>query len=118
MNRSEMTNEQLRLAIAKDLGYCTHFGGTEIYYCGKQEAKENIWRCRVCEGIIVKQSDLPNYPDDNNAAMGLFDEIDEVDIWKDSTGWNCAFGKAFCHGKPFARALSECWLTAKRGNDG
>lgn len=106
---SEMTNDELRLAIAEII------------------AKENGWTIRddlPIEEIafINSKGELegfaPYYPGDPAAALGLLDEYDEVDIWKDSTGWNCAFDKAFCHGKSFARAISEAWLKEKRGNDG
>ncbi len=84
---SEMTDADLRLAILEKLGYCTHFGGTEIYYRNKQEAKENIWRCRGCEGIIVKQSELPNYSGDIAAAMDLADGFPEWLLSKGSAGY-------------------------------
>ncbi len=123
MHPSEMTDADLWLAIVEKLGYCIHFGGTEIYYRGKQEAKENIWRCRDCEGIIVKQSELPNYPGDIAAAFNLpletNDEkrkfalelakivIPDINIGTAGIVYEAAFATA--------RQRSEAWYSAKRG---
>ena len=108
---SEMTNTELNRAIAEKLGW---------KYCPVGPCPHTIHKMPEHwhpPGEVAWTSSLPNYSGDVAAALGLLDEYDEADIWKDSTGWNCAFGGAFCHGKPFPRALSECWLTAG-GNDG
>ncbi len=102
---SEMTDAELWLAIVEKLGYKDDDDG----YGGWFKKPDD-------DGSSICRTALPNRPGDNSAALGLLDEYDEVDIWKDSTGWNCAFGGAFCHGKPFPRALSECWLTAKEND--
>jgi len=109
MNSSEMNDEQLRLAIARVI------------------AKQNGWDFRISGPVgdgphwLIPQEKaghydvkyIPAWPCDDSAALDLFNKNDEVDIWQDSTGWNCSFGGAFCHGKPFARALSECWLNSR-----
>lgn len=127
---SEMTNEELRLAIAeiiaKEIGH-----GCFVSPTG--ELSGLVFRDNRL-GLI---KDVPDYPSDDVAALGLLDEFECVSMCKGLTdafnkdsekAWRVYIGIPLPNsniiGKSFvgehallSRVISETWLKAKRGND-
>jgi len=120
-----MTDEELRLVIAEKLGwrYCPasvqNFsdGSYRRYDYISPDGRKLQWK------VAESKEWIPDYPTDNNAALGLLDEFDSYDIekfgrgyfvriWDDDTNlfWES-------QNKSLPRAICEAWLTARRNND-
>ena len=113
MKPSEMTDDQLRLAIAEELGWT------------RKSPTTCIWHPPGSGGVPGSADYLPNWPDDNNAAFELPLETNEekrkfaIELAKiviPDTNIGTA-GIVYEAAFVTARQRSEAWLTARR-NDG
>ena len=127
MKPSEMTDADLQLAIAEELGW-------RKMCCG---VNPDIGHWHSPEGNCHLGNSLPNYTGDNNAAMGLLCKMVrdrktfvgaiinyriksyDVTLWKISADDHIRDVKTKHDNTPkgIARAICEAWLTARR-NDG
>lgn len=123
MQIPKMTDKQLQLAIAEELGWkhCSNC-------CGKESSiwpLPNVPHVHDPSGDVKELGLLPNYPCDNDAAIGLPLETNEEKI-----RFACELGKiiipdinigtaAIIYEARFATARqhSEAWLTARRNDE-
>ncbi len=108
---SKLTDAELRLAIAEELGWKP-----------SSVPGEFIWE-RPEDGLY---DFIPNYPGDPAAALGLLDGIaGEVCLTRDIIGnWGCAIHPGpnpeniyVGTGDKLARAICEAWLKAKENDE-
>lgn len=128
MNPSKMTDEQLRLAIAEELGWTRikKLSGDLLFHLSGRIVGLPLG-VDYNEGRGLKR--VPNYPGDTAAAMGLLEEfeywvVQSIDglqsclIYKSRHNWAHQEVALACgEGDSLSRAICEAWLTARR-NDG
>lgn len=114
---NQMTDEELRLAIAEELGW-KHCSDC----CGKESSVwplSNIPHIHDPSGDVKDLNLLPNYPTDIAAAMGLliesgwqFSICDRDLIILVGTDFYAEYKEISLNG--IARAICEAWLQARR----